>query len=116
MKRECSSCSPVPSWINALYSAFRLNCVLIFWCFFNVYNCSCDCLYSFYVVSFIVCVVLCAVLRLIAVLLCVMCVICLLCHIVLPLSPGKNAFAVKMNNNKNNKLCNERDLFAYFCR
>jgi hypothetical protein len=33
-------------------------------------------------VSFIVCVVLCAVFRLIVVLFCVMCVICLLCLIV----------------------------------
>jgi hypothetical protein len=57
-------------------------------------------------VSFIVCVVLCAVFRLIVMLFCVMCVICLLCLIVLPLPPGKNPFAVKIynNNNNNNKF------------
>jgi hypothetical protein len=53
-------------------------------------------------VSFIVCVVLCAVFRLIMVLFCVMCVICLLCLILLPLPPGKNLFAVKINNNNIN--------------
>jgi hypothetical protein len=47
-------------------------------------------------VSFIVCVVLCAVFRLIVVLSCVMCVICLLCLIVFPLPPGKNPFAVRI--------------------
>jgi type IV secretory pathway component VirB8 len=52
-------------------------------------------------VSLIVCVVLCAVFRLIVVLFCVMCVICLLCLIVLPLPPCKNPFAVKINNNNN---------------
>jgi hypothetical protein len=50
-------------------------------------------------VSLIVCVVLCAVFRLIVVLFCVMCVICLLCLIVLALPPGKNPFAVEINNN-----------------
>jgi hypothetical protein len=50
-------------------------------------------------VSFIVFVVLCAVFRLIVVLFCVVCVICLLCLIVLPVPPGKNPFAVKINNN-----------------
>jgi type IV secretory pathway component VirB8 len=48
---------------------------------------------------FIVCVVLCAVFRLIVVLFCVMCVICVLCLIVVPLPPGENPFAVKINNN-----------------
>jgi hypothetical protein len=48
--------------------------------------------------SFIVCVVLCAVFRFIVVLFCVMCVICLLCLIVLPLPTGKNPLAVKINN------------------
>jgi hypothetical protein len=33
-----------------------------------------------------------------------MCVICLLCLIVLPLPPGKTPFAVKINNNSNNKI------------
>jgi hypothetical protein len=45
-------------------------------------------------VSFIVCVALCTVFRLIVVLFCVMCVICLLCLIVLLLPPCKNPFAV----------------------
>jgi ABC-type bacteriocin/lantibiotic exporter with double-glycine peptidase domain len=49
-----------------------------------------------------VCVVLCAVFRLIVVLFCVMCVICLLCLIAQPLPPGKNTFEVKINNNNNN--------------
>jgi hypothetical protein len=33
-----------------------------------------------------------------------MCVICVLCLIVVPLAPGKNPFAVKINNNDNNKV------------
>jgi hypothetical protein len=36
------------------------------------------------------------------VLFCVKCVICVLCLIVVPLPPGKNSFAVKINNNNNN--------------
>jgi hypothetical protein len=52
-------------------------------------------------VSFIVCVVLYAVFRLIVVLFYVMCVICLLCLIVLPLPPSKNPFAIKINNKNN---------------
>jgi hypothetical protein len=47
-----------------------------------------------------VCVVLCAVFLSNFVLFCVMYVICVLCLIVVPLSPGKNPFAVKINNNK----------------
>jgi hypothetical protein len=50
-------------------------------------------------VSLIVCVDLCAVFRFIVLLFCVMCVISLLCLIVLLLAPGKNPFAVKINNN-----------------
>jgi hypothetical protein len=46
---------------------------------------------------FTVCVVLCAVFRLIVMLFCVMCVICVLCLTVVPLPLGK--FAVKINNN-----------------
>jgi flagellar biogenesis protein FliO len=46
-----------------------------------------------------VCVVLCAVFRLIVVLFCVMCIICVLCLIVVRLPPGRNPFAVKINNN-----------------
>jgi hypothetical protein len=49
-----------------------------------------------------VCVVLCAVFRLIVVLFCVMCVIIVLCLIVVPLPPGQYLFAVKINNNNNN--------------
>jgi hypothetical protein len=45
-----------------------------------------------------VCVVLCTVFRLIVVLFCVMCVICVLCLTVVPLPPGENPFAVKINN------------------
>jgi hypothetical protein len=47
------------------------------------------------VVSIILCVVLCAVFRLIVVLF--WCVICLLCLIVKPLPPGKNPFAVNQH-------------------
>jgi hypothetical protein len=65
-------------------------------------------------VSFIVCVVLCAVFRLIMVLFCVMCVICLLCLTVLPLPPGKNQFAVKINNNNNNNNNNSQAEFSVF--
>jgi hypothetical protein len=43
------------------------------------------------------CVFLCTVFRLIAVLFCVMCVVCMLCLIVVPLPPGENPFAVKIN-------------------
>jgi hypothetical protein len=50
--------------------------------------------------SFIVCVVLCAVLFERGVLFCVMCVICVLCLTVVPLPPGKNPFAVKIHDNK----------------
>jgi hypothetical protein len=46
-------------------------------------------------------VVLCVVFRLIVVLFCVMRVNYLLCLSVLPLPPGKNPFAVKINNNNN---------------
>jgi hypothetical protein len=42
-----------------------------------------------------VCVVLCAVFRLIVVLFCMMCVICVLCLFVVPLPPGENPFTVK---------------------
>jgi hypothetical protein len=54
-----------------------------------------------------VCVVLCAVFRLIVVLFCVMCVVCvlclvcMLCLIVVPLPPDENPFAVKINNKNN---------------
>jgi hypothetical protein len=44
-----------------------------------------------------VCVFLCTVFRLIIVLFCVMCVVCMLCLIVVPLPPGENPFAVKIN-------------------
>jgi hypothetical protein len=43
-----------------------------------------------------VCVVLCAVFRLIVVLFCVMCVICVLCLIVVPLPPGNNQYGIKI--------------------
>jgi hypothetical protein len=46
-----------------------------------------------------VCVILCSMFRLIVVLFCVKCVVCVLCHIVVPLPPGENPFAVKINNN-----------------
>jgi hypothetical protein len=49
-----------------------------------------------------VCVVLCAVFRLIVVLFCVMCVICVLCLIVVLLPPSENPFVVKINDNNNN--------------
>jgi hypothetical protein len=42
--------------------------------------------------------ILCTVFRLIVVLFCVMCVVCVLCLIVVPLPPGENPFAVKINN------------------
>jgi hypothetical protein len=43
-----------------------------------------------------VCIVLCAVFRLIVVLFCVMCVICVLCLILVPLPTGKNPFSVNI--------------------
>jgi hypothetical protein len=48
-----------------------------------------------------VCVILCTVFRLIVVLFYVMCVVCVLCLIVVPLPPGENPYAVKINNNNN---------------
>jgi hypothetical protein len=56
-----------------------------------------------------VCVILCTVFRLIVVLFCVMCIVCVLCLacvlclIVVPLPPGENQVAVKINKN-NNKI------------
>jgi hypothetical protein len=47
-----------------------------------------------------VCVFLCTVFRLIFVLFCVMCVVCVLCLIIVPLPPGENQFAVKINIKK----------------
>jgi hypothetical protein len=44
-----------------------------------------------------VCVFLCTVFRLVVVSVCVMCVVCVLCLIVVPLPPGENPFAVKIN-------------------
>jgi hypothetical protein len=56
-------------------------------------------------VSFLVCVVLCAVLSERGVILCV------LCLIVVPLPPGKTSFAVQLNNNKKLKtLVRERTI------
>jgi hypothetical protein len=52
-------------------------------------------------VVFIVCVVLCNVFRLIVVLFCVVRVVCVLCPIVVPMPPGENPFAVKINNDNN---------------
>jgi hypothetical protein len=46
----------------------------------------------------------CTVFRLIVGLFCVMCVICALCLIVVPLPPGENPFAFKINNNKKGKV------------
>jgi hypothetical protein len=54
--------------------------------------------FSFCVISYILCVVLCTVFRLIVVLFCVMLVVCVLCLIVVPLPPGENPYAVKINN------------------
>jgi hypothetical protein len=70
----------------------------------TLHNCSCDCCIFILCRVFIVCVVLCAVFRLIVVLFCVMCIVCVLCLIVVPLPPGENPFAVKINNNNNNNF------------
>jgi hypothetical protein len=52
-------------------------------------------------VSFIVCVALCAVFRLSVVCYFVQYVyFCVLCLIAVPLSPGKNPFAIQLNNNQ----------------
>jgi hypothetical protein len=48
-------------------------------------------------ISFIVCVVLCAVFCLSVVCYFVCCVICVLCLIVVPLPPGKHKLGVKIN-------------------
>jgi hypothetical protein len=71
----------------------------------NKYS-SCNCICIVYImcsVSLIVCVVLCAKFYLSAVCYFV-CVIYVLCLIVVPLPPGKNQFAVKINNNNDNKI------------
>jgi hypothetical protein len=63
-----------------------------------------------------VCVDLCAVFRLIVVLFCV------LCLIVVRLPPGRNQFAVKINNNNNNNNSNRikdkisRPMFYLECK
>jgi uncharacterized membrane protein len=77
----------------------------------KIYNCSCDCCILILCCVFIVCVVLCAVFRLIVVLFRVICVICVLCLIVVPLPPGRNPFAVKINNNNNNNKYWRNDVF-----
>jgi hypothetical protein len=51
-----------------------------------------------------VCVVLCTVFRLIVVLFCVMGVVSCLCLIVVPLPPGENPFAIKINNKSKKKV------------
>jgi hypothetical protein len=71
----------------------RILLLLLFSVYYTHYlfNCRCNCICIVFIVdsvSFIVCVALCGVL------LCVMCVICVLCLIVVPLSLGKNSFAV----------------------
>jgi hypothetical protein len=53
-------------------------------------------------VGFLLCMNICDVFRLIVVLFCVMCVVCVLCLTVVPLTPGENQFAVKINNDNNN--------------
>jgi uncharacterized membrane protein len=72
----------------------------------TLYNCSRDCCIFILCRVFIVCVVLCNVFRLVVVLFSVMSVVCVLCPIVVPLPPGENPFAVKINNNNNNKMYN----------
>jgi hypothetical protein len=70
--------------------------VFLFFINNNLCNCSCNCIYIvFFVcsVSFIVCVVLCAVFYFI-----VMCVICVFCLIIVPLPQGKIPFAVKIDD------------------
>jgi hypothetical protein len=42
-----------------------------------------------------------------------MCVVCVLCLIVVPLPPGKNPFAVKVNNNNNNVMMFHLKIKAY---
>jgi hypothetical protein len=66
----------------------------------TLYNFSCDCCIFILCSVFIVCVFLYTVFRLIVVLFCVMYVVCVLCLIVVPLPPGENPFAVKINNKK----------------
>jgi hypothetical protein len=62
-------------------------------------NCSCDCV-SLFCVGCLLCVYFVYCVRLIVVLFCVMSVVCVLCLIVVPLPPGENPFAVKINKNK----------------
>jgi hypothetical protein len=89
-----SDCTPsIGRVINEMYKDVEI-CGCGLFQDINLYNCSCDCLYSFCVVCFLVCVVLCSVFCLSMVLFCVMCVISVLCLIVVPLPPGKNPFVV----------------------
>jgi hypothetical protein len=72
--------------------------------------CSCNCCIFILCRVFIVCVFLCTVFRLIVVLFCVMYVVCVLCLTVVPLPPGENPFAVKINNNnvREEEACGRR--------
>jgi hypothetical protein len=62
----------------------------VIFCLNIIIHCVLCCLCSF----------VCCVLSECGVLFCVMCVICVLCLIVVPLPPGKNPFAVKINKKK----------------
>jgi hypothetical protein len=72
--------------------------VSLFFININLYNCSCKCILIVcivYSVSFVVCVILCAVFCL-----SVMCYFVWSVLLVVALPPGKNPFAVKININK----------------
>jgi hypothetical protein len=106
-------------WLNErkdLWQYVFHDCCLVYsiFTFINttLYNCSCDCFIFILCSVFIVCVVLCTVFRLIVVLFCVMCVVCVLCLIVVPLLPGENPFAVKINISIYNTIRSEFILYS----
>jgi hypothetical protein len=74
--------APINIWEVALQISSLFLLISLIFININLYNCSCDYLYSFCLVCPLLCVVLCAVFRLIVVLFCVLCVIYLLCLIV----------------------------------
>jgi hypothetical protein len=78
----------------------------------NLYNCSCDRVFSFFV-GCLVCIILCTMFRLIVVLFCVKCAVFMLRLTVVPLPPGENPFAVKIKNNEHNAVAfYARDAFV----
>jgi hypothetical protein len=96
----------MPMYVCAYLYVYIWLCVHMYVCmrvciYVCVYVCICVDMYIFDL--------------LIVVLFCVMCVICVLCLIVAPLPPGKNPFAVKINNNNNMYVFMNECVCTYVC-